>query len=172
MNENQKEPGRLIAEVVRASGGSVYGRVRLHKMFYLLDRIGLGSGLEYEYHYYGPYSADLAEEIKDAVAFSFIDETLARRASDGVPYSIFERPTVELQSSLGALDRRICERALVRMQGESATVLELAATIDWLRTREHVVDWRRELRRRKGAKADTGRVDRALDLLRDLGIRD
>ena len=79
----------------------MYGRVRLQKMFYLLDRIGLGSELDYEYHYYGPYSAELTEQIKDAVAFGFIEETPARRASDGVPYSVFGRPTVELGESLG-----------------------------------------------------------------------
>ncbi len=148
----------------------MYGRVRLQKMFYLLDRIGLESGLDYEYHHYGPYSAGLAEEIKDAVAFGFIHETPARRVSDGVPYSIFERSTAEPGPSLGVLDRRAGERALARMQGESATVLELAATIDWLRTREEVPDWRHELLRRKGAKAETDRVERALGLLRDLGI--
>src|SRR6516162_1905831 len=124
MRGSQEEAGRLVAQVVSASGGSVYGRVRLQKMFYLLDRIGLGSELDYEYHYYGPYSAELTEQIKDAVAFGFIEETPARRASDGVPYSVFGRPTVELGESLGALDRRTSERALVRMQGESATVLE------------------------------------------------
>ena len=167
MRGSQEEAGRLVAQVVSASGGSVYGRVRLQKMFYLLDRIGLGSELDYEYHYYGPYSAELTEQIKDAVAVGFIEETPARRASDGVPYSVFGRPTVELGESLGALDRRTSERALVRMQGESATVLELAATIDWLQTREEVPDWQRELFRRKGAKAESGRVDRALGLLRD-----
>jgi uncharacterized protein YwgA len=78
MRESQEDPGRLVAEVVRASGGSVYGRVRMQKMFYLLDRMGLGSGLQYEYHHYGPYSAELTEEIKDAVAFGFFDETPAR----------------------------------------------------------------------------------------------
>jgi uncharacterized protein len=162
MRNSQKEPGWLVAEVVRAAGGPVYGRVRLQKMFYLLDRIGLGSGLDYDYHHYGPYSADLTEEIKDAVAFGFIQETPTRRVSDGVPYSIFERPNVERGASLGRLDWRTSERALVRMQAESATVLELAATIDWLKTREDFADWQHELLRRKGAKADKGRVERAL----------
>ncbi len=148
----------------------MYGRVRLQKMFYLLDRVGLASGFEYEYHHYGPYSAELVEEIKDAVAFELIHEKPARRVSDGVPYSIFERATLKLGPSLGVMDLRAGERALARMQGESATVLELAATIDWLRTREGVADWRHELVRRKGAKAEPGRVERALRLLRDLGI--
>ena len=39
--------------------------------------------------------------------------------------------------------------ALSRMQGETATVLELAATIDWLKTAEQVIDWPQELVRRK-----------------------
>jgi uncharacterized protein YwgA len=85
MRESQEDPGRLVAEVVRASGGSVYGRVRMQKMFYLLDRMGLGSGLQYEYHHYGPYSAELTEEIKDAVAFGFLEPVRK------LPNQLFER---------------------------------------------------------------------------------
>jgi uncharacterized protein YwgA len=161
---------RLVAEIVAAAGGQVVGRVRLQKIFYLLDRLGLCSGFTYEYHYYGPYSADLADAIEDAKAFGLLKERLDRRVSDGVPYSIFESLGVALGECVGSSERSDVTRALLRMQGETATVLELAATIEWLRTVEHVPDWQQELARRKGAKVEAGRVDRAITLLDNLGL--
>jgi hypothetical protein len=52
----------------------------------------------------------------------------------------------------------------------SATVLELAATIHWLAEVEGRADWREELVRRKGVKAQQGRDEKALDVLRSLGL--
>ena len=156
--------------MVLAAGGRVVGRLRLQKVFYLLDRLGLESGFNYEYHYYGPYSANLAEAIEDATAFGLVNERIERRAYDGVPYSVFEQPTAPLGSQLGGLDQRHATHALVRVQRETATVLELAATIDWLKRVERVADWRKELVRRKGGKAAPDRVERATRLLSDLEL--
>jgi hypothetical protein len=50
-------------------------------------------------------------------------------------------------------------------------VLELAATIDWLASQEQVSDWRSELVRRKGVKAERSRVERAERLLHDLNMK-
>jgi uncharacterized protein YwgA len=165
-----QEGDRLVAEVVAAAGGQIVGRVRLQKIFYLLDRIGLGSGFDYEYHHYGPYSSELAEAVEDATAFGHIGERICRRSYDGVPYSIFENPRVRSESHLGALDQSYAANALKRMQAEPATVLELAATIDWLASQEQISDWRSELVRRKGAKAERSRVERAERLLHDLNM--
>jgi uncharacterized protein YwgA len=161
---------RLVAEVVAVGGGRIVGRVRLQKLFYLLDRMGLESGFRYEYHHYGPYSAELAASVEDATVFGLISERLERRAYDGVPYSIFERPSVSVGPRLGSLERPQAGRALARMQEETATVLELAATIDWLRVVEQIPDWQRELVRRKRGKAQPDRVERADALLGDLRL--
>ncbi len=169
MKEGQ-EGDRLVAEVILASGGQIVGRVRLQKVFYLLDRLGLRSGFAYEYHHYGPYSADLAEAAEDSTAFGLITERFERRVYDGVPYSVFEQPNVTLGAHVGGLDRKQAARALSRMQVETATVLELAATIDWLKNAEEVIDWLKELVRRKGGKAVHDRVERAKALLKDLGL--
>ncbi len=166
-----QEGDRLVAGVVAAAGGQVVGRVRLQKMFYLLDRIGLGSGFDYEYHYYGPYSSEVAEAVEDATAFGRLEERVGRRSYDGVSYSIFENPRLPAQPCLGSLDYDHAAKALRLMQAEPATVLELAATIDWLRTQEQVSDWRLELVRRKGAKAEASRVARAERLLHDLNMK-
>jgi uncharacterized protein len=165
-----QEGDRLVAEVIATAGGQIVGRVRLQKIFYLLDRMGLESGFDYEYHHYGPYSSELAEAVEDATAFGQIDERIGRRAYDGVSYSIFENPRVKSETYLGALDRDYAAKVLNRMQAEPATVLELAATIDWLRSQEQVSNWRWELVRRKGAKAERSRVERAERLLRDLDM--
>src|ERR1700719_1821770 len=133
-----QEGDRLVAEVVAAAGGQIIGRVRLQKIFYLLDRIGLESGFDYEYHHYGPYSSELAEAVEDATAFGHIDERIGRRSDDGVSYSIFEKPRLASEPYLGALDHGHAAKVLKRMPAEPATVLELAATIDWLRTQEQV----------------------------------
>ncbi len=50
------------------------------------------------------------------------------------------------------------------------TVLELAATVDWLWREEGYADWQREVTKRKGAKLRHGRLEHAVDLLRNLGL--
>lgn len=96
-----QEGDRLVAGVVAAAGGQVVGRVRLQKMFYLLDRIGLGSGFDYEYHYYGPYSSEVAEAVEDAAAFGRLEERVGRRSYDGVSYSILRIHDYRLSRALG-----------------------------------------------------------------------
>lgn len=160
-----------IPNLVQAAGGEIAGKVRLQKLVYLLDQIGLGSGFSYEYHHYGPYSEDLAEQVRDDVIFSRLEEREERRRSDGVPYMVYSvgkrdnDPPVKTSSPAAQLNL-----ALVNMQRHSATVLELAATIHWLAVFERRQDWRTELTIRKGIKTGAGRDLQALDLLRDLGL--
>lgn len=163
-----------IPSLLRAAGGEIVGKVRLQKTVYLLDQMGMDSGYSYEYHHYGPYSAELADSVDDAVVFDQVQETSKRRASDGVPYSVFKTsPEVGVtgsQKTLGHLAMDKARDALTAMERYSATVLELAATIHWLANVERVSDWRVELLRRKGAKADQGRDGEALQLLKQLGL--
>ena len=42
-----KEREDIVAAVVEAAGGTLIGRVRLQKAVYLLDRLGLESGLSF-----------------------------------------------------------------------------------------------------------------------------
>jgi uncharacterized protein len=162
----------IVAAVVAAAEGPLIGRVRLQKAVYLLDRLGLNSGFEFEYHHYGPYSRDLDNATADAKAFGLIEEKFDHRQSDGAMYSIFN-----LSNSVHA-DRRAYgdldearARELVRLFGNTnVTVLELAATIDWLWRKEGYADWRSEITKRKGAKTRHGRLDRAVEFLRTLGL--
>jgi uncharacterized protein YwgA len=170
--KQMSDPEQLIASVVSNAGGEIVGRVRLQKEVYLLDQLGLNSGFDYSYHYYGPYSADLMDAVDGAKAFRLVDEQIHHRRSDGVPFSVY---CVNAESSgfdveLGDLGEKAMTAALALMQARSATVLELAATIHWLHDAERVANWKTELVRRKGVKTEGGRIDEALKLLRELNL--
>lgn len=44
-------------------------------------------------------------------------------------------------------------------------------TIDWLWKEEKIADWRGEVKKRKGSKVELGRLERAIELLRDLDLQ-
>jgi len=160
----------LVRAVVAAAGGRIVGRVRLQKVLYLLDQLGLNSGFTYEYHHYGPYSEALYEAVDFAKAFDLIDERMENRKSDGVRYSIFELKRDAEVVIPDELKKPELRHALVLMNGVNATILELAATAHFLRQAEGRVDWKDEIVRRKGIKTEGGRLDRATDLLNELGL--
>lgn len=54
---------------------SIRGRKKLQKMIYLLKNTGAEFPFKYRYHHYGPYSAQLQEEVNDLVEKGFIEET-------------------------------------------------------------------------------------------------
>ncbi len=162
----------IVAAVIAAAGGELTGRVRLQKTVYLLDRLGLNSRFGFEYHHYGPFSRDLDNATADAKAFGLVDEKFEHRQSDGAAYSVFkltpEAPTKsEAYGSLGETEAG----KLVKLFGvTNVTVLELAATVDWLWRFEHVRDWKSEIRKRKGVKVQGGRLEEAIKLLGTLGL--
>jgi uncharacterized protein YwgA len=160
-----------IPSLVVAAGRQVPGRVRLQKLVYLLDQIGLESGFTFEYHHYGPYSEALAEQVEDDQIFGKLQVEPRRRVTDGVPYVVFHASQPgdgERLETRPSADRII--KALPKLMKASATVLELAATMHWLSAVEGRADWREELGRRKGVKTEGGRDQKALDLLHSLGL--
>ena len=79
------EREEIVAALLKASGGQLVGRVRLQKTVYLLDRLGLESGFDYDYHHYGPFSRDIDNAVADAEAFELVEERFGRRQLDGAP---------------------------------------------------------------------------------------
>lgn len=165
-----REMENWVSSVIAANGGSVVGRIRLQKIFYLLDQLGINSGFEYEYHHYGPFSDELASAVEDAKAFGLVKETYGRRAADGAKYSIFSSSKIS-DEVFSDLNISRSKSALGVMSKYSATVLELAATIHWLKFAEGLEqDWQEELVRRKGPKTDGGRTELASTLLQELHL--
>jgi uncharacterized protein YwgA len=162
----------IVAAIVSAAGGRLVSRVRLQKTTYLLDQLGLNSGFDYEYHHYGPYSRDLDNAVLDAWAFDLVDESFGRRESDGARYSIFSlKPDANVKDeALGELGRDRAAALIQKFANTNVTVLELAATIDWLWRQEKCRDWRAEVTKRKGAKVQGGRLERAVELLKEIGL--
>src|SRR4051812_45363614 len=132
---------RLIADAITIGGGGGVGRGRLQKMFYLLEQIGLGAELDFEYHHYGPYSRQVDESIDMAKAFYNVREEIHHRALDGMPYSVFKRGG-RGGAKLGNLTAAEAAKLIESMKGVSSTVLEIAATIHWLTVHEKIADWR------------------------------
>lgn len=160
-----------VAAVVSASGGKLVGKVRLQKAVYLMDQLGLESNFSYEYHYYGPYSRDLDNAVADAKAFGVIVEREGRRMSDGAPYSIFELAQEEANpEAFGELGEERARELAELFAQTNVTVLELAATIDWLWRYEGCADWKAEVTKRKGVKVQDGRLEKAVELLDQLGL--
>ena len=162
----------IVAALLKAAGGQIVGRVRLQKTVYLLDRLGLESGFHYDYHHYGPFSRDLDNAVADAEAFGIVEEQFGRRQVDGARYSIFKLTDDghELPVEIGQLDEAVLKRFLQKFADANVTVLELAATANWLVEKEEQDDWQEALRRRKGPKVNGGRLERALSLLRGVGL--
>jgi uncharacterized protein YwgA len=161
----------LIVDIVALSGGRLVGRTRMQKTAYLLDAKGMKSGAAYYYYNFGPFSDEVADGISDSKFVGSLVEKIGHRQTDGSPFSIFEsgRPANQI-TALGNLKRSDAINILNRLSAASSTVLELAATIHWLTFVEKVADWRTELKRRKGAKVDNGRMGKAADLLTQLGL--
>ena len=165
------EREHVVAAILEAAGGRLIGRVRFQKTAYFLDLFGLGSPFRYEYHHYGPYSRDLDNAILDAQAFDYAKEERHHRQTDGAAYSVFKTGKKPAPAGvLGDLDPGKASELVQRFAGTNLTVLELAATVDWLWRHEHISHWRDEITRRKGVKVGNGRLDQAAELLRSIGL--
>jgi hypothetical protein len=109
----------------------------------------------------------------DAKAFGLIEEEISYRQNDGAAYSTFKlktevEPTPEAYGELG-MDR--AKELIALFTGTNVTVLELAATVDWLwRSEGYKSGWKQEITKRKGVKVGGGRLEKAIDLLRQLDL--
>lgn len=170
-------PEDIVAGLVALNGGELVGRTRLQKQTYLLDRCGANFGLRFTYHHYGPYSFELAGGCVDAEA----EERIAineRVGGHGVPYAIFTSTGDGAPpDALGELPAARARALLEEMRRVSDIVLELAATIVFLRDEwsyygKGKTDAVEETKARKSLKATEGRIGEARGLLGRLGLEE
>ena len=162
----------IVIGLIALHGGRLVGRTRLQKQAYLLHCCGGNFGLSFVYHHYGPYSFELVNGLTDARAEQRIDID-ERPGRHGVPYAIFELTGDEAPGWLGDLPATRVRPLVRRMKSVSDIELELAATIVFLRdeagcTGDQAIT---ETKARKPLKATEQRMERALALLSDLGLR-
>lgn len=162
----------VVVNLIELSGGKLIGRTRLQKGAYLLDCCGADLGLSFTYHYYGPYSFELADGWDDAEAEGCIT-IREQQGRHGVPYSIFTlKDSNDTSTGLGRLSADEARIRLNKMRAVSDVVLELAATIVFLRREGHGEGTIEELKARKPLKATDGRISKATELLDALDLRE
>lgn len=159
----------LVVDTIAFSDGELVGRIRLQKVFYLLEKLGMQSGVPFEYHHYGPYSEAVSDAVTDAKFWGKLKETVSFRVSDGAPYSSFKTDR-SVPQSLGSMKAEDAQNFLKKFAGYTSTVLELAATVHWLAFVEKVPNWRAEIKASKANKIENGRLDKAVALLTDIGL--
>lgn len=161
----------IVVGLIALHGGELVGRTRLQKEAYLLHRCGGEFDLPFVYHHYGPYSFDLTNGWTDARAEGRIEIT-EKPGRHGIPYAIFRRKdNAARPKQLGALPAARARPLLKKMKEVSDIVLELAATIVFLRDEGgHPDDAIEETKARKSLKATDERIDKALSLLRELDL--
>jgi uncharacterized protein YwgA len=152
--------------IVALNGGELFGRTRLQKTAFLLECCGMESGLEFEYRHYGPFSVELARGWDDA-EFDGRLQMIERSGFREMPYTVFmtNEPAPE---RLGNLSASKVRDLLAAMRRPSDIVLELAATIVYLRDRG--ADPVSEVKILKPHKATDQRIHQAQELIRQLGL--
>ena len=158
-----------LSATIGLAGGEIVGKTRLQKIAYLLKAKGLGFlALDFDYHNYGPFSAELAFAADDAVALGLI-ETEERLGYHAVPYTVFsatEKAPTFAESPV-VRSRKLALRA---MDGYSAIVLELAATAVYLQNNGYGNGQWKEVKKRKALKATQPRVEAAKQLVSELNL--
>ncbi len=163
-----QDHARYVAELIALNGGEIIGKIRLQKIAYLMEAAGLGIGLDYDYHHYGPYSTDLAQAAEDARFLGLIEYD-ERPGYHEVPYAVFSLREDEIQPTAAKASR---ERAIAitAMKDYSAVDLEIAATAAYLKLNGFEESVEEELQARKPTKATPQRIAKARRLLEKLRL--
>jgi len=158
----------LVVALVAANGGTIVGKTRLQKTVFLLDQCGLSSGFEFEYHNYGPFSADLADAAERAELMGRL-KSATRPGYHEVPYVVFNTSD-RAPDKIAAFDTPAIQDKLRVLGQSSAIILELAATLRYFKdlgSRDGIESTVRQL---KPLKATPERLDKAWKLLANLGL--
>ena len=159
----------LVRDTLQAAGGEIVGRIRLQKIFYFLEQFGLDSGFNFSYYHYGPYSEEISATVLRARFADKIVQEIEKFTAYGTPYSVFTPiENVTPPARVGNLSFEKAQALISEMKSVSSVVLELAATIHWLKEKEKVADWEGELQTRKPTKASPERRREAIALLERL----
>ena len=160
----------IVVALVALWGGELVERIRLQKGAYLLHKCGANLDLRFVYYDYGPYSFALAAGCADVIEERRIEveERTGQRCNR---YRVFK--TGERAGGVGALSADDARRIVGKLKRATDLVLEIAATIVFLRDRGGYEEMKQavaETRARKAQKVTEDRMARALALLRDLGL--
>lgn len=111
--------------------GVIEGRKKLQKMIHLIEASGVNLPFKYEYHFYGPYSAQLQEEINVLVNQGFLEEY---KKNETYIYEITQRGKDfknKLEESY-SFSFDFDEKLLASLNKKSSQFLEMVSTYAFL----------------------------------------
>lgn len=158
---------RWLAGLIAAHPNrKIVGRTRLQKEVKLLQSVGFPTDYDYRIHFYGPYSEGIVSDIGFLEAAELLVETSDVSNEGNQYYVLHANPAAELEGIEDYHDY------IQKLSEADPIVLELAATYDAFRDAgaDHE-DAVTRLRRKKGSKCDGGKLEAALVLLDQLGLR-
>jgi len=176
----------LIEIIRRYSTVAVEGAtpIAVQKLMYFLQVAGEELGLRYEQNFYGPYADNLRAVLRDVEGHyleGFGDGS--QRVEVSEPFRLLpgarEAASQTLHNRRATLDR--IDRVMDLICGfESATSLELLATVHWValhpkargRSEDDIASEVRRWSNRKARLFTGGQVHKALDVMRDKGWLD
>ncbi|WP_437763863.1 hypothetical protein WMF27_38675 [Sorangium sp. So ce281] len=133
--QDQMDLASMLALIV-INTGKLVGRLRVQKLMYLLQQKGAKpvEPFFFEYHHYGPFSAEVADAIKGAVRSKVVAE---HEESDDDGWRRYEyqpgERAVDYAARVDPVTRAVVDNVLKICDGAHWRTLELAATADFLR---------------------------------------
>ncbi|WP_018130887.1 hypothetical protein [Effusibacillus pohliae] len=111
--------------------GSVHGRKKFQKMVHLLTSSGADFPFTFEYHHFGPYSAELQEEIAFLVQQGLLAES---KENEAYVYRITEkgRAFKENLENSGVCRFHLAEAVVASLSEKNPQFLEMVSTYAFL----------------------------------------
>lgn len=125
---------RGLLRLVEASNGKLDGRIRLHKLAYLLKMKGGNDfvTLPFSYQSYGPSSRELSAVLHEAICYGFVAETEEMTADNEPKYSYELTAAGRDLLQQFEQDQALLPKTLQQVVNIQVNALELAATIIFL----------------------------------------
>lgn len=117
----------------------IEGRKKLQKTVHLLQIAGVPFGMDFKYHYYGPYSAELQSYIDVLVDYGMLWED---NQGDTYIYEMTDKGKEFMQKyreTVGS-DFSLPTESVERILSYPATTLELTSTIGYLISLGYTID--------------------------------
>ena len=135
---------RGLLTLVHEVGGYLDGRVRLQKVSFFLKCLGVPDfrSATYRYHYYGPYSRELSDEIHNTVLDGLLEEIVHPNPEDPKSYAYRLTEPGKKWLENASIDIRpfkqfgVDEKKLDILKKGDSKQLELAATVVFLRKQD------------------------------------
>lgn len=126
--------GTKIMKVIGLCNNSeIHGRLRLQKTIHILKHLGFSFNENYTYLYYGPYSYDLFDEVKQLSLWKLLREE--KGSSDEYVYQLTDDGRKMLSENSNLLkDQHLPEKEIIELlENQDSRTLEMLSTFYYLK---------------------------------------